>query len=139
MQLRHDSDVHRSTVTDAGRRGDRQWVTSGSVSSVAARTDHGAALCLPAWPRTLTSLPLTAARYGGHPGGRSAPVPQDISLTLWDEWLFQWLGKGASVPDASIREHASLEPLPRDARAMARPDAIEHITKAAHINGLVGA
>ena len=69
-------------VTVAGRRGDRRWVTSGGVSSVAARTDHGARFAYRSGHPHIHSLPLTAARYGGHPGWAQRSVPHDIGLTV---------------------------------------------------------
>jgi hypothetical protein len=68
-------------VTVAGRRGDRRWVTSGGVSSVAARTDHGARFAYRSGHPHIRSLPLTAARYGASRLG-AALRPHDIGLTV---------------------------------------------------------
>jgi hypothetical protein len=74
MQLRHHSDVHRSMVTVAGRRGDRRSATPGGVSSVAGRTDHGAAVCLPERSPAYSFAAADRRAIGGVPVGRSAPV-----------------------------------------------------------------
>jgi hypothetical protein len=71
-------------VTGAGRRGDRRCVNVRRRVVVAARTDYGAALCLPQRSPHTHSLPLTAERDGGIPAGRTAPVPMTSVSRFWD-------------------------------------------------------
>jgi hypothetical protein len=100
--------------TYIGRRSRIRSVWRPSVGHVRRRVVGGranrprrGALPAGAVTRILTSLPLTAARYGRASRRAQRSGPQDSSLTLWDEWLIQRLGKGANVPDACIAKRSS--------------------------------
>jgi hypothetical protein len=90
-------------VTDVGRRGHRSSVTAGGVSSVAARTDHDARTASRSGHPHTHSLPPTATRPEA---SRQVAVLRSVRTLAHalGRWLIQWLEKGASVPDASIRK-----------------------------------